>query len=562
MSADRQWLASRTPAAIRRALMLVTALQAILIVAQAGLLAWLVHAALVTGEDFDSLLPVLATLLTCVIARALCEAGRGALASAGSARVRARLRPELLEAIAESGEREARRAGTGALSTRLIEQVDALDRWYARFQPQMISVAIVSPLVLAAVLSQDWLAGLFLAVAAPLIPFFTVLVGWGAEQASQRQQRELVRLGGVFLDRLRGMDTIRRYGDEPRQLERLSDLIVDFRERTMAVLRLAFLSTAVLEFFTSVAIAAVAIYVGLGLLDYIQFGPSDELTLFSGLFVLLLAPEFFQPLRQLTQAWHDRADGLAAAADIRRQFEVPVARSEPEQPATVAPGGACRLSVRSLSFSYPGRDLLFGGIDFDVEPTERLLIRGPSGSGKSTLLDLLGGFLSPSTGRIRIDGIALDRIRRADLACLRAWMGQSGGLFDTSLADNLRLADAGADDEALIEAIRLAGLEGFLERLDHGLATTLNASGEGLSGGQQRRILLARALVRPRPLLLLDEPTASLDRDTASAIWATLSQLPAKRDVTIISASHDRLAEDWADRVVELCDGRLESVRP
>jgi ATP-binding cassette subfamily C protein CydD len=560
VSTDRQWLAARAPAATRRALTLVTALQAILIVAQAGLLAWLVHAALVNGEGFDSLLPGLAGLLACVIGRALCETGRGALASAGSARVRARLRPQLLEAIAESGEREARRAGTGALSTRLVEQVDALDRWYARYQPQMISVSIVSPLVLAAVFSQDWLAGLFLAVAAPLIPFFTVLVGWGAEQASQRQQRELVRLGGVFLDRLRGMDTIRRYGDEARQLGRLSELILDFRERTMAVLRLAFLSTAVLEFFTSVAIAAVAIYVGLGLLDYIQFGPSDELTLFSGLFVLLLAPEFFQPLRQLTQAWHDRAEGLAAAADIRRQFDVPAARSEPVDPAIIAPGGACRLSARSLSFSYPGREPLFGSVDMDVEPGERLLIRGPSGGGKSTLLDLLGGFLSPTAGSICIDGIELDRIRRADLARLRAWMGQSGGLFDASLADNLRLADASAGDKALMAAVRLAGLEGFLERLGQGLATPLNASGEGLSGGQQRRILLARALVRPRPLLLLDEPTASLDPDTAAAIWTTLSELPAQRDVTVVCASHDRLAEGWADRIVELSDGRLEPV--
>lgn len=560
MSSQGRWLASLEPASLRAGLALLSALTAALIVAQAWLLAGVAHGALIDGEGLAALSGPLLWLLATFVARVLVETARGYLAAGAAATVLQRLRSRVYRRIAAAGAGYTAGRGGGRLASAVIEQVDTLERWYQRYLPQAVLALVVTPVLLAAVIWQDWLAGLFLALAAPLIPFFMVLVGWGAERASRQQQSELARLGGVFLDRLRGLDTIRRFGSEAAELERLGTLIHSFRQRTMAVLRLAFLSTAVLEFFSAVAIAAVAIYVGLGLLGYIDFGPAGNLDLHAGLFVLLLAPEFFQPLRQLSQAWHDRADALAASAELRAVLETPPARPEPRQPVRIHPGTACRVDIESVTLGRPGRGPVLRSLDLSVAGGEHLLLRGPSGSGKSTLLDLIGGFLAPDSGSIRIDGVDLSRIATPRLASLRAWMGQHGGLFDGSLADNIRLSDPAAPPAAVRHAARLAGLGSLVEARADGLDQRVQASGEGLSGGQARRVLLARAWLRPRPLLLLDEPTASLDGDTAAGLWRTLADLSSGTGPTIICASHDPRAEAWAGRIVTLEHGRITEV--
>lgn len=561
MYTESQWLAAREPTRFRAGLITLSLIQSGLIVAQAWLLAGIAYAVLIDGSAPGELALQFTLLLAVFATRAGAETVKGWITSGAAARIQRELRPRLFQHIADAGPAFVAGRGAGALSTALVEQIDLLERWYVRFLPQTITARVNVPILLVAVLWQDWLAGLFLALAAPLIPLFMVLVGWGTEQASRDQQRELARLGGVFHDRLRGLDTIRRFGSEAHELGRLSALIDDFRRRTLAVLRLAFLSTAVLEFFSAVAIAAVAIYVGLGLLGYIQFGPAPALTLQSGLFVLLLAPEFFQPLRQLSGAWHDRADGLAAAGSIRAVMETPPARPEPLDPVVIRPGAACRIEAEGLNLERPGRGVVLANVGFEIQPGQRVLLRGASGGGKSTLLDLIGGFLVPDSGRLRIDGIDLQSIGSQDLVRLRAWMGQNGGLFDGSLADNIRLSMPEASEEMLRLAIEAAGLADWIATLPEGAATSIRASGEGLSGGQARRVLLARALLQPRPLLLLDEPTASLDTDTGESLWTTLGELSKERGPTMICASHDRQAEAWADRIFSLAGGRLEEVR-
>ncbi|RFF32345.1 thiol reductant ABC exporter subunit CydD [Wenzhouxiangella sediminis] len=562
MQSEERWLSAREPRGFRAVLVGLTLAQAALIIGQAWLLSSVIGAVLAEGRSLGGMAPALVGLLAVLLGRAALDSARSWYASGVSVRVRADLRPRLFRQIARAGPGYASGAGAGALTTTLIEQVDLLEKWYGRFLPQRIAASVTIPVLLLAVLWQDWLAGLFLALAAPLIPLFMVLVGWGAEQASREQQHELVRLGGVFLDRLRGLDTIRRFGSEEHELNRLGQLIERFRERTFAVLKIAFLSSAVLEFFSAVAIAAVAIYVGLGLLEYIQFGPASSLTLQSGLFVLLLAPEFFLPLRQLSQAWHDRADSLAAADGILKVLETPPARPEPERPVRIEPERACRVEARNLTLSRAGRGTVLDRVAFRAEPGERLLIRGPSGGGKSTLLDLVGGFLAPDSGTIRIDGIDLDRIDSGSMTMLRGWMGQQGGLFEGTLADNLRLAAPDASEAALASALSAAGLQDWTNGLPHGLHTPIRSSGEGISGGQARRILLARALLRPRPLLLLDEPTASLDAETAAKLWETLADLARDGGPTMVCASHDPAASEWADRTLELAGGRLTEITP
>lgn len=559
---EKAWLAALESKTLRARLGFLAAAGAALTVAQAWLLAGLAHDALIGGRPVGAPVTALTLLLLAFGARALTDTLRGCLAAGAAAGIMQDLRSRLFGHIALAGPGYASRLGSGALAGTLIEQVDALERWYQRYLPQAVLALVVTPVLLVAVVWQDWLAGLFLAMAAPLIPLFMVLVGWGAERVSHEQQGDLNRLGGVFLDRLRGLDTIRRFGSEAQEIDRLGTMIRSFRERTMAVLRLAFLSTAVLEFFSAVAIAAVAIYVGLSLLGYLSFGPASRLDLHAGLFVLLLAPEFFQPLRQLSQAWHDRADALAAAADLRAVLAQPPARPEPTNPVRPRAGKACALELEGITFGRRGRGAVLRSLDLSVAAGERLLVRGASGGGKSTLLDLVGGFESADSGRIRIDGTDISRVPADHLAELRAWMGQQAGLFEGSIADNIRLSDSAASSEAVTAAARRAGLQELIEALPDGLDYPVRASGEGLSGGQARRLLLARALLRPRPLVLLDEPTASLDADTSAALWRSLGDLSSTGGPTIVCASHDPLAEAWAQRIVTLAQGRIVEDAP
>ena len=551
------WLNQQAPGWLQPGMLSLATVQAAVVVAQAWWLADIAHRIAIEKADLAALWPPLLILAAILALRAGAETARGLLAADASARVRSALVPRLFRHMTDAGPALRNRLGSGALASTLIEQVEALDPYYARYLPQMFMVAVIIPAILVAVFLQDWLAGLFLLLAAPLIPLFMILIGMGTEALSRRQQAALARLGGVFLDRLRGMDLIRRYGAEQREASRIGELIEDFRIRTMSVLRVAFLSTAVLEFFSAVAIAAVAIYIGLGLLGYIEFGPAAALDLKSGLFILLLAPEFFLPLRQLSQFWHDRAGALAAANAIREVLATPPARQEPTRPIEVDAGQAIGIDIRKLALTWPGRAPLLQSIDLTVEHGQRVVIAGPSGCGKSTLLQLLAGFIDPDRGSIHFSGIELKRIASSDLSRMRGWMGQQSGLIDASLADNLRIGHPAADDEQLWHALDLAGLAELIRQAPLGLDTPISQNGEGLSGGQARRLALARTLTQQRPLLLLDEPTASLDHDSGVGIWHTLKRINALTGCTMVCASHDPDAVNWAHRTLQLADGRL-----
>ena len=528
---------------------------------QAGLLALILSRAILEGAGWDALAGPLWGLLAVFAARALVGALRGRLSARASSATRQALRTELFARMVDAGPTLKGRLGTGALGTVLVEQVEALDAYFARFLPQSVTVRVVPVAIVVAVAWADWLAGMVLLLTAPLIPVFMVLIGWGAEHVSRQQQASLARLGGLFFDRLRGLDTLRRFGAEARESARIAGFAEDFRRRTMQVLRIAFLSSAVLEFFSAVAIATLAIYIGFGLLGFIHFGPAGALTLFSGLFVLLLAPEFYNPLRTLAQHWHDRAAALAAAEGIRDILAAPPARPEPAAPAPQLPRQACAIRAEGLAYTPPRRPPLFTGLALSAAPREKLLIAGPSGSGKSTLLALLGGFLAPDAGEVRLDEVPVEQLTRAQLAQARAWLGQRPFLQAASIRDNILLG-AHAGTTELERAVRLAGLEPFLAALPQGLDTLLGQDGLGVSGGQARRIALARVLLRPRPVLLLDEPTASLDAATEERFWADLDTALAERPMTVICASHSPRAMAWADRVLALEAGRLQEPGP
>ncbi|MBZ0331280.1 thiol reductant ABC exporter subunit CydD [Halomonas sp. ANAO-440] len=527
----RRWLAAH--AAGQRGWLTLAALAGFVVgaltIVQMLLLALIVSRLLVDGASVASLGGTFLALAMVLPARALAQWGQELAGQEASLRIRRAVRGELLDHLAALGPVRAGARHTAGLASQMVEQVEALDGYFARFLPQLRLAVALPLMILAVVLWLDWLAALFLLLAAPLIPLFMALVGIGAERLNQAQFAAVSRLAGHFLDRVRGIGTLQlfhRTEAATREVERAAD---DYRRLSMRTLRLAFLSSAVLEFFASVAIAVVAIYVGFGLLGYIDYGPSPQLTLFTGLLVLLLAPEFFQPLRSLAQHYHDRAAALGVADGMVALLSEPASDQRLREPMPVRETDQL-VSLANVTLHHPGRGRVLGPVDLTVQRGEILAITGPSGVGKSALLQLLAGFVAPDQGERRVmDGLSF------------AWMDQRPLLIHGSLADNLRLAAPVASDAELHQALRHAGLAEVVDALPDGLATSLGERGSGLSGGQAQRLALARVFLSDAPLVLLDEPTASLDEGSEAKVIESLRELAAAGRTLVIATHHPAL---------------------
>ncbi len=498
----------------------------------------------------------------CVLARAVLGLARDECGLRAGQSARRSLRTQLLDLAYRGGPLWSGQLASGALSSVVTEQVDAVDGYFARYLPQRRLAALVPLLILAAVLPHSWMAALILLGTAPLIPLFMILVGWRTRAEQERQLVAMQRLGGAFLDLVRGQPTLRLFGAGQRSLDELAALGEAFRERTMKVLRLAFLNGTVLEFFTSVAIALSAVYLGFSLLGYLDFGfAGDRAELRTALFILLLAPEFYQPLRELGTHYHARAEGLAAAGAIRRVLDsLPVGSAGNGGHVPDAAGGAAAVHFEAVGLAYrPGVPVL-EACTLTLAAGECVAVVGPSGGGKTSLLRLAAGIVLPGAGTVRIDGVPMESLDRDAWRGQIGWMDQHPPLLAASLADNLRAANAHAEAAELWAALEFAGLATWARALPGALDAALGEGGRPLSGGQLRRLALARlALRRPR-LLLLDEPTASLDAAAERFVIERLSALGAGCSTLLVS--HRPAPLVLADRVLELAGGRLGAGPP
>lgn len=487
-------------------------------------IAWLIEQLVVQGRSPIALWPVFALLGGSVVLRAVFQWGHETLSLEASLRIRQLARVQLLDKLSALGPVWLTGQHSGSIANQAVEHVDALEGYFARFYPQLRITLLLPLLILAVAGWLDYLVAVFLLLSAPLIPLFMALVGMGAERLNRDQFVAVSRLSAHFIDRVRGMTTLQLFGRTAAAQQDVWYATDDYRRLSMRTLRLAFLSSAVLEFFSSVAIAVVAMYVGFGLLGYIEYGPSASLTLFSGLAVLLLAPEFFQPLRTLSQHYHDRAAALGAAESVvnilnEPSLVSPHAPMAPSSPTTI-------IEIDAVCVAYPGRGHVLGPISLRIQQGDVIAISGESGSGKSTLLALLAGFMAPSSGDYR-------RV----VGSHYAWLDQQPCLLHGSLLDNLRLAAPQASREEMSVALQRAGFGPLLSKLPNGLDSVIGERGVGLSGGQAQRLALARVYLSKAPLVLLDEPTASLDQETEKDVMAALLEL-AQEGRTLVIATH------------------------
>jgi ATP-binding cassette subfamily C protein CydD len=555
--AQGRWL-NRLAAADRPLLAAVLGLPLLagaLLVAQAMVLAGLLHRAIVDAAALPALLPQVVLLATILVIRiALGGLGEVAAVRFGEA-IKQRLRVGLVADLLRRTPTWTATKSSGALSSTVLEQVEALDGYFTRYLPAMVQAAIL-PIAFAVIaFSIDWIVGLLFLISAPLIPLFMALAGWGAEAASRSQAAALNRLSGRFADRLRGLVTLKLFGEEATEAARVRQASEELRVRTMRVMRIAFLSSAVLEFFAALGVAGVALYVGLTFLDLVNVH-STELTLTAGMFLLLMAPEVYQPLRLLAAHYHDRASAKAAVAEIERELDA-LPEGAPPVAAIVPAGdirGSATLELQSVALNDPVGRPVIAAADLAIEPGERIAILGASGIGKSTLLEAVAG-LRHFSGDIRIDGQALDAIAEPELRRRVAMLGQRPRLFAGSIADNIRLGRRDADHAAVRRAAQLARVTDFADAMPEGLATPLGEDGLGLSGGEIQRIALARIYLRDPRLVLLDEPTAHLDVATEALVLDGLAEFANGR--TLLVATHSRAVAARMDKVFRIVGGKL-----
>lgn len=553
------WLRDRSRPA-RRSLALTVALgelSGILLILQTSLLVQIGNGVMFQGRGLSPLLPFFAALLGVILLRAVAAWGSRRAAFECASGAKQTLRKELTGHVQAIGPIALAGMRAGEIANTTVDAVEALDAYFSKYLPQRAIATLLPFTILAVVFPLDWISGLVLVLTAVFLPLNMVVIGEESHARNQRLWGKLAQMSGHFLDALQGLATMKMFGAARREAGEIARASEEYRGMTMSVLRIAFLSSFMLELISSVSIALVAILSGLRLLSAsMQFAP--------GYFILLIAPEYFLTLRTLGTFYHSRMEAVSAADQVRALLQTGPPRRSPESPPAAgtaarpgarispAPRHARTVVFEVVSFAYEARPIL-EDVSFSVSSREHVAVLGASGAGKSTLLSLLLGFARPDSGRLLIDGHDLrDLDSRAWLDTV-GWLPQRPTLFHGTLRDNIILGRPSAGDREIQRAIRLSHASEFIERMPGGLHTRVGEGGQGLSMGQLQRVALARLFLRDPGLVLLDEPTAHLDAESERMVNAGIRNLTEGR--TMVLVTHRPAA--GVDRVLALAAGRI-----
>jgi ATP-binding cassette, subfamily C, bacterial CydCD len=538
-----------------------SALGGVVTVLQAYWLSQIVAGVFLEGLELTAVRQALILLLAAIGARAGLAAGREWAADRLASDIKLSLRDRLFDRLRDLGPGYTQGEETGELTAVLTHALDALDAYFSQYLPQLFVAALIPLTILFVIFPLDWLSGITLLLTAPLIPLFMVLIGRYAEKLTQQQWGLLSRMSGHFLDVLQGLTTLKQLGQSKNQATNIAAISDRFRQTTLGVLRVAFLSALALELLATLSVAIIAVSLGLRLLyGYFTF----ELAFF----ILILAPEFYLPLRQLGQRFHAGMDGIAAAGRVFAILDEPRRHGERKSDGDSENRRAAAVNfsfanqpirLENVTVRYAGREqAALEGVSLTIPPGKMTALVGLTGAGKSTLAGLLLRFVEPESGRVLLGDVDWSGVETAVIRQQIAWVPQQPYLFDDTIANNIRLGRMDAPMAEVIIAAQRASLHTFIQTLPQGYDTRVGERGARLSGGQAQRLALARAFLKNTPLLILDEPTAHLDQATEAEITAATEQLMADRTTLVIAHRLETIRR--ADQVVKLENGKLKTV--
>src|SRR5512138_506313 len=524
-------------------------LAGLLTIGQAYLLSSTVNGVFLEGQTLAEVAGWLRLILVIIAGRAFLTWVNEVSANAVAVRIKSDLRERLFQHILNLGPAYTRGQRTGHLTTAAIEGIEALDAYFSQYLPQLVITALVPISILLVVFPLDLLSGVVMLVTAPLIPFFMIMIGKGAEIVTKRQYQTLARLSAHFLDSLQGLTTLKLFGQSRAHARNIAKVSDQFRDTTLSVLRITFLSALALELLATLSTAVIAVEIGFRLLY-------ARMEFHEAFFILILAPEFYLPLRLLGSCFHAGMSGTTAAGRLFEIVDIPVVSGRWSVTSDQSLGRVSSIKFENVSYTYPGETTpALENINLQIRAGQHIALVGASGAGKSTLANLLLGFMQPTSGIIAINHDPLTRISLDSLRSQIAWVPQRPYLFHDTIAANIRLSKPDATNNEMIEAASAAHLHEFIESLPEKYETVIGESGARLSGGQAQRLALARAFLKDAPILILDEPTSSLDPETESLLEESTRRLMQGR--TVITIAHRLNTIFRADQIIVLEEGRV-----
>ncbi|CAK2155843.1 heme ABC transporter permease/ATP-binding protein CydD [Vibrio crassostreae] len=549
-----KWLKQQSKLAKRWLMIAISlgVLSSVFLIAQAALLASILHQLIIENVDKSELVGHFAGLALSVVGRAGCTWGREIAGYRCGEQIRVYIRQLILDKLRELGPAYIKGKPAGTWATLLLEQVEDMQDFFSRYLPQMSLSVMIPFIILVVVFPVNWAAGLIFLLTAPLVPMFMALVGMKAADANRKNFKALQRLSGHFYDRLQSMTTIRLFDRTSAETEVLKGASEVFRTRTMDVLKIAFLSSAVLEFFTSISIAMTAVYFGFTYIGELNFGHYGVgITLFAGLFILILAPEFYQPLRDLGTFYHAKQQAVGAAESIVEFLETDITKVKSGD-TELDPAQGINIEAQDLKVLSPEGVQLVGPISFALNTRQSTALVGPSGAGKTSLINAILGFM-PYEGSLKINDVEL---RDLDLASWRktiSWVGQNPLLLHGSIRDNVTLGKQDITDQTVQNALEQSFANEFVNK--HGLDYMISDRSGGLSVGQSQRLALARAMIQDGQFWLLDEPTASLDTRSEQLVMKGIDSNIESR--TALLVTHQLAPLQSVDNILVMRDGGL-----
>ncbi|CDT97773.1 ATP-binding/permease protein cydD [Vibrio coralliirubri] len=549
-----KWLKQQSKLAKRWLMIAISlgVLSSVFLIAQAALLASILHQLIIENVDKSELVGHFAGLALSVVGRAGCTWGREIAGYRCGEQIRVYIRQLILDKLRELGPAYIKGKPAGTWATLLLEQVEDMQDFFSRYLPQMSLSVMIPFIILVVVFPVNWAAGLIFLITAPLVPMFMALVGMKAADANRKNFKALQRLSGHFYDRLQSMTTIRLFDRTNAETEVLKGASEVFRTRTMDVLKIAFLSSAVLEFFTSISIAMTAVYFGFTYIGELNFGHYGAgITLFAGLFILILAPEFYQPLRDLGTFYHAKQQAVGAAESIVEFLETDITKVKSGD-TQLDPAQGINIEAQDLKVLSPEGVQLVGPISFALNTRKSTALVGPSGAGKTSLINAILGFM-PYEGSLKINGVEL---RDLDLASWRktiSWVGQNPLLLHGTIRDNVTLGKHDITDQVVENALEQSFANEFVN--EHGLDYMISDRSGGLSVGQSQRLALARAMIQDGQFWLLDEPTASLDTRSEQLVMKGINSNIESR--TALLVTHQLVPLQSVDNILVMRDGGL-----